>query len=477
VPVELRGREEPRLASEPLGRLTKHTSLGYEAIEFAEEMLGMTLLPWQKWWLIHALEIDSNGGFRFRTVLTCVGRQNGKTTLLVIVSLWMMYMGRVRLVLGAAQALDIARESWQTAVDIAESDAELRAEISSVKRGNNLITMDLQNGARYRIAAATRSAGRGLSVDLLILDELREHRDWAPWSALSKTTTARPNALTVCISNAGDDESVVLNALRDRAMSGADPALALFEWSAPEGCELDDRQAWAQANPGLGYTITEQAIASALGTDPPGVFRTETLCQRVDSLETPIDLGAWRSSSDPAGSLDDVRDRVRLCVDASPDGQHVTLIAAAPLDDGRIRAEAVAHWFDVETMTRELPDLVDKIKPVATGWFPGGPMGQAASTMRTLAERGHRVDEITGVRVQEACMELASLVLARRVVHPNDPLINAHLAGAGKLARGDGWVVSRRGAGHVDAVYALGGAVQLALTVAEAKAKPRPMVV
>jgi phage terminase large subunit-like protein len=30
-----------------------------------------------------------------------------------------------------------------------------------------------------------------------------------------------------------------------------DPSLCLLEWSAPDGCELDDRKAWAQANPGL----------------------------------------------------------------------------------------------------------------------------------------------------------------------------------------------------------------------------------
>ena len=78
--------------------------------------------------------------------------------------------------------------------------------------------LTLSDGQRYRITAATRGAGRGLSVDVLLLDELREHRDYLAWAALSKTTLARPEALICAVSNAGDDQSVVLNDLRARAI-------------------------------------------------------------------------------------------------------------------------------------------------------------------------------------------------------------------------------------------------------------------
>jgi phage terminase large subunit-like protein len=74
-------------------------------------VLGFDLLPWQRWWLLHALELKHDGTYRFRTIVTLVGRQQGKTTLLKIVALWAMYLDRVHLVLGAAQSLDIARES------------------------------------------------------------------------------------------------------------------------------------------------------------------------------------------------------------------------------------------------------------------------------------------------------------------------------------------------------------------------------
>src|SRR6266545_4717565 len=150
---------------------------------------------------------------------------------------------------------------------------------------------------------------------------------------------ARDNAQLWAMSNAGDDESVVLNQLRDAALAGRDPSIGIFEWSAPEGCELDDPRAWQQANPGLGHVISEQAIHSALGTDPPEVFRTEVLCQRVAALDSAVDMGAWRACVDAQGSLQVAKDRIAACVDVAPDGAHVTLAAAAVTGDGRVRVQ------------------------------------------------------------------------------------------------------------------------------------------
>ena len=76
----------------------------------------------------------------------------------------------------------------------------------------------------------------------------------------------------------------------------------------------------------------------------------------------------------------------------------------------------------------------------------------------------------------EACQGLADLVAARRVIHPDDPLLNAHIAGAQKYWTGDSWRFVRRGAGHVSAAYAFAGAVHAALTVPYVP-KVRPLIV
>ena len=155
------------------------------------------------------------------------------------------------------------------------------------------------DGGRYKIGTASRTGGRSLSVDLLILDELREHRTWEAWSAASKTTNARPRGQRWALSNMGDDGSVVLNHLQAQAKatieSGlGDDSLALFEWSAHPGCDVEDRSEWPWANPAVGHTISVDTLASDLSTDAEEVFRTEVLCQRVPTLEPlPISLPAW----------------------------------------------------------------------------------------------------------------------------------------------------------------------------------------
>jgi hypothetical protein len=498
----LKGKAEPRLFTPSHRALTRENTLGYQCIEFAELVLGVRLLPWQRWWLLHALELKPDGTFRFRTILTLVSRQNGKTWLLKVLALWFMYLGHGRLVLGAAQSLDIARESWQGAVDLTQESPELAAEVASIRYANGEQALVLSNGARYRITASSRGSGRGLSVDLLILDELREHRTPEAWAALSKTTMARPNALTVCISNAGDDQSVVLNTLRSAALAEADPGLGLFEWSAPEGCALDDPVAWAQACPGLNHgTITEAAIRTSLATDPPAVFRTELLCQHVPALDSAIDPAAWAACADPAGagSLAGTGARIALCLDVSLDYSHVSLYGAAVTPDNRVRVFPAGAWTSVDDARDALPALLDAIAPAEFGWFPSGPAASMGPELRTMRLKFRRAlakvetDRDSGLRrlvvddeeefarmgsqlEKEACQAFAADVIGGRLVHPADPLLNAHIHAATKLRTGDGWRFGRIDGGQVDAAYAAAGALYLARMIPEETPMPRSVV-
>ncbi len=68
-------------------------------------------MPWQKWFLIHALELADDGTFRFRTLLVLAARQNGKTVLLQLLALWRIYVDRAGLVIGTAQNLTLAEET------------------------------------------------------------------------------------------------------------------------------------------------------------------------------------------------------------------------------------------------------------------------------------------------------------------------------------------------------------------------------
>jgi Phage Terminase len=464
APKKLLGTEQARLFPPPLHQLSRRTSYGYDVIDFAEA-IGQPLLPWQQWAVKHALEVNRDGTYRFRIILIMVARQSGKSHLMRMITLWrMLFDADCRLVLGTAQDLAQASNQWKLTLNTINETPALAQRLAYHRHANGQEAFGLINGAEYMIRSANAHAGRGFSVDGLIMDELRTHRDSSAWSALFYTTMARPNPLTICLSNAGDDESVVLNQLHDAALSGRDPSIGLFEWSGPDGCELDDWDAIRQANPGLGHTVSAAAIRTALAAEKPNVFRTEVLCQKVDSLDGALDWDAWQAGADPSGTMDPYRQRLAACLDMAPDGAHCTLAVAAITSDGRPRVEIVNAWYTTDQVRAELPAILDRIKPQIIGWYPTGP---AAALAPILRQRPGNT-ELTGMHVAEICQGFADLVRTRAILHSSDALLDAHVQYAAKIPSGDGWRFSRKGGtekGHVDAAYAAAGAVHLARTM------------
>ncbi|MBQ9003849.1 MAG: hypothetical protein IJ087_18540, partial [Eggerthellaceae bacterium] len=365
----VKGRTEPRIFTPPLRELTPDTTIGFEVIDFAENVLGLSLIPWQRWLLIHALEtIDAPDGwrFRFRNVQVLIGRQYGKSKLGAVLSLFFMYCLNTGLVIGTAQDLEQAEDTWSMCVEMAQANPDLAEQIAHVWYTNGSKRLQLSRGRDYRVRASTRKAGRGKSADLVLLDELREHRTWEAWSALSKTGIAKKNALLWCMSNAGDGTSVVLRHFRIRAhallgdpdgiasaLADGEPldedtdledtALGIFEWSAPPDADKRDREAWAQANPSLGYTIEERTIRAACADDPDDVFKTECLCQWVTAaIAPPFPVGAWEAGIDPQ-SIIAPDSALFFGVDVSDDRARASIAVCGMRPDRSWHVELVAY--------------------------------------------------------------------------------------------------------------------------------------
>lgn len=485
-PVKRFGSETPRIYTKPLRKLTRKTSLGFSVIEFAETVLEIDLLPWQKWLLIHMLELLPDNSLRFRTVIVLVARQNGKSTLSQVVALWFMFVYGVALVIGTAQDLDVAEEIWQGAVDLAEESEDLAELIQKVVKvnGKKALEVEVDNDRRrYKVKAANRRAGRGLSGDVILLDELREHQSWDAWGAITKTTMARSMALILALSNAGDATSVVLRYLRqmclkelveagerdlapeldeayieqgideaeDFANSGDDDSVAIFEWSAPPGCAVTDRDGWAMANPSLGYTITERTIASACRTDPEWIFRTEVLCQWSDgSLEGPFPPGSWEAGQDPESHRAPDAEVV-ACVDVSHDRGMAHIAIASRREDGKIHAEVVASRAGVEWVK---PWFLDETKPHRAKWRITGQTNGApvSSMLPDLEAAGLKVEPWQGPDLARWSGAFYDLVRGLGedgtntpgVYHRPQPVLDVPAATAVTKPLGDGWVWDRR---------------------------------
>lgn len=528
------GRTEPRLWTPPLVTgppgpcgcgcaLTEETSYGFDVVEFATDLLDRPPRPWQRFSAIHGGELLPDGRPRGRVVLLLASRQNGKTELPVMLSLYWQFVEAVPLILGTSTKLDYARESWKKAVKLAERAAARHPELAALipkprwkREANGEQESWTSEDSRYKIAASNEEGGRSLTVHRGILDELRQHHDYSAWGAIEPAASPW-DAQLWAMTNAGDDRSVVLNDLRAAALDfiktgEGDPRLLLLEWSASDDSDPEDVDALLQANPSVGYGLDLEVLLNAartakkLGGEALTTFRTERMCVRVRRLNPAIDPRKWRACPHlPDGGLGGVRDRVAMCLDVSPDMQHATLYAAAVLDEtGRVGIDYVRDWSGptcTRDVRRDLPDIIASARPRTLGWFPDGPGAAIAADMADRPVAGKRwppagvtVEAIRG-ETAAACMGFAALVDTAQLAHGRDPLADAHVGRAEKLKRGDRWVFVRPAPvggdqgdddqgdddgpaepEHVDATYAAAGAAHLARTLPAPLGKPRLVV-
>jgi phage terminase large subunit-like protein len=467
--VQQFGSTEPRVFTPPLRELTPETSLGFEVIDFARDMLGVTLYPWQEWLLIHALELREDGSYRFRRVITLVARQNGKTTLALVLTAWWLYVDSARRpdrvppvkfkIVGTAQNLDIARGPWAELKNWCDPkpDTQEQADLAIAWMQNATATVGDTNGnqvitarsrAHYEIRAAKNA--RGKPAARVLMDELREQKDWVAWNAVSQTTKSFYNGQLWAFSNAGAADAAVLIKQRDAGLktvklwaeyveSGLmdaeafankhDVTIGLFEWSAPQGCAVDDIEGILAANPSIGHGAITVAdcISDIDGMEEAG-YRTEVLCQWITAdIETFIEPGAWRDAGD-AESAASAGSRLVVGIDTSADRKMSYVAVAGWLDDGRIHADLVAERAGMVWVTDYVAALCKKqgITEVALQ-TRGAPSFEFVSK---LEELGLTIIRIEGSALGAVAGQLKDHLRDGRLVHRAEEPLRLAVSGA-----------------------------------------------
>ena len=452
--------------------LTPETSVGFEVERFAEE-IRRPLDPWQRWLAIHALELLPNGWPRFRQVLVLVARQNGKTELLVILSLFWMWRQRVGIVLGTSTKLDYSRESWLKAVKLIRRTPQLAPDIAArgaVRSVNGEQEITTPWDSRYKIAAANETGGRSLTVHRLIEDEIRQHHDYSAHEAADNAMNAVDDAQGWAISNEGDDKAVVLHDLYESAQTFietgvGDERLGLFAWSAPLDCDLLDVYATAQANPNLGRRIFWANLigkaqrAKSRGGEAEARYRTEVLCQRVPSIvPKPIDLERWETLA--------VGDAVtssapRFFLDASPNLRSAA-IAGATMRGNIPHVKLADYRAGVDWVQGRIKELAEQYPHAIWQYEATGP---ASALKEALKAAGVEVEKpFNTTDMARGCTHLAKLVDELGVTHSGDDEVTMALDAAVKRDIGDPglWAWGKRkSGGDITPIVAVTGALWL----------------
>ena len=477
----LQGVQSPRIATLRDPRLP---SGGPALVELAAEV-GVDVDPWQGTTLDVALEYDPVTGLWTKpTVLVVVARQNGKTVLIqlrVLGQLFLfdeLYRGRFspQTVLHTAQDRTVARETFLGVCDLIDGSRALRRLALPPRMTNGQEELTLHNGSSYRILAPRQSAFRYWSSNLVIVDEVREHRNADVWSAAQYTQQAMPDGQTWATSNAGDVDSVVLNRLQDRGRAAAagngDNTIALLEWSAPDDALSDDVRAWAAANPALGRRITGEKVLEGRINDEEHRFRTEALCIRqTGGGAAAIPADRWRLCAER--ELQELRPgdvRPVLAVDLDPERQSAAIVAVAQVElAGRTRLACglIEAWSDPDgvvdeaTVAASVEAWARAFRPRAVAYDPFTTSGVVARIKRLPPDV---LQPVTGVNWYTASGQLWAAVVGGGLAYsPADAELSRQVLLAARADVGDGaWRIARKdSASPIPAATALARAVHL----------------
>jgi hypothetical protein len=232
--------------------------------DFAKEVLGVDLMPWQLNILHGLTSMDSNGDYLHRVGLVSVARQNGKTVAIAsLVGWWLTTQGKARgqaqTVITVAHKLDLATALYTYLAPILE--AKFNASVSW-SYGRMVLTMP--DNSVWFPRAATPAAGHGYSVDLVVADEVWDISEAAIDEGLLPSQRARKNPLFVMMSTAGTQDSKAMLRWREQGLraidSGEQTKLYFAEFSPPPNSDLMTPAAWAYANPALGHTLEMSVI-------------------------------------------------------------------------------------------------------------------------------------------------------------------------------------------------------------------------
>lgn len=449
----LRGATKPRVHSP----LLKGKTRANEVIEMVERLKMDKLMPYQEFILKDMMMVDKKNNYRRKTSLLLISRQNGKSHLGRVRVIWGMFYGDEKKILimsaNRATSLMLFREiAW-----IIESTPELKAMTKVIRYANGGERIELLNGATLDVISDNSSSPRGRTADFLWIDEIREISEEG-YKAAVPVTRARANSQTFLTSNAGDVFSSVLNSLVERAKEYPPETFGYYEYSAPQYCKIDITldSFWLDAvvpsNPALGYIITKESIEEAIATAATETTRTETLCQFVDSLQSPWPFGILEDTSDNTLEIA-VGAYTIFGFDVSPSRRNASLVAGQLLPDGRIGIGIMQTWSSQVAVD----DL--KIAAEIKGWcdlFHPRMVCYDKYATQSIADRlkqaGVMTEDVSGQQFYQACGDLLTGLVTHKVVHNGQAELIQQMNNCAAKVNDSAWrIVKRRSSGDISA--------------------------
>lgn len=268
----------------------------------------MKLEPFQRKFV---LEIYDNPYVTHSAYLS-IARKNGKTALIASILLAHLVgpeAAQNSQIVSGAQSKEQAAVIFELARKMVDMSPVLTPLVRIQPSGKRLI--GLRKNVLFRALAAEGKTAHGLSPILAILDEVGQVVGPTDKfvTAITSAQGAYTNPLLIAISTQAPTDADMFSTWIDAQRAAPDPRVVCHVYEAPANCDLDDRKAWAAANPALGrfrsVADVEKQVKAALAmpANEPEV-RNLILNQRVEAVAPFVSGSVWKDNGAECGPIE-----------------------------------------------------------------------------------------------------------------------------------------------------------------------------
>lgn len=428
--------------------------------------------PWQIELLRRSFELfpaghPKAGLLRFRQVVTSLARQNGKTEIAALASVfWLLWREKNEFMVGLAANSQQARLIFERVKKVIEANPK-----SLGKRMNKLTDtrgIQTKQGTTYLILANKESAAQGYSVGLGLLDELHTYKNESVYAAVLAGTGSRDNSCVYGITTAGDENSQLLKDLYAQGMASlTDPAtrFGFFCWEASEATVPEDDaellKLLKEANPALASGRIDEAnmLADVRAMPDTDIVRYR-LNRFTSSSDTFIDLADWgKCGRGRTAEFPREQNKFVIGIDRTYDLGYASFVAARQDDTGTVHVETIAS---IKKPTLEnLLNIALELNKHRPAKFVLDSLNMK-DLISEMKKRGLPVEAATYADVIGASKHFFAKIKARKILHANDDLMTVQLQNARRKPVGDQWKIAKKPGTDIDCVLAHALAVYFA---------------
>lgn len=294
----------------------------------------LRLMAFQKRFI---LAIYDNPAGTARAYLS-IGRKNGKSALIGAIALAHVAGPEARLnsqITSGGRSRDQAALVFKLMQKMVRMSPEL-SKITRIVPSQKQIFGTAMN-VEYKAISAEAGTAHGLSPVLAILDEVGQIK--GPYDAFVEAIETAQGAhdapLLIAISTQASADADMFSQWLDDAKASGDPRIVSHVYSAPEGCAIDDREAWRAANPALGefrslQDVEDMAEQAKRLPSKESSFRWLFLNQRVEASAPFISRSIWADCGTPV--TNDWTGPVYAGLDLSEVSDLTALVLVTPAD-------------------------------------------------------------------------------------------------------------------------------------------------